>query len=205
MDDIQEQPGSRTRLRLADSPDRQNLIERARTDPEAFACLYRRHYDAIFRYCVHRLFSRAAAEDVTAGVFLQVVQGLDRFRGDDCDFEHWLWRIATNAANEFLRRSARRKPLLAALAEDLRRQIAQAPKDGVDAAERAALVKSALLTLRPKYQSVVALHFFEHLSIGEVAGIVGASRATVRSRLSRALKQLRHKLEGLAGTGWLEE
>jgi RNA polymerase sigma-70 factor (ECF subfamily) len=192
-------------MRAAGPAEQANLIQRARIDAEAFACLYRRHYDAIFRYCVHRLLDRAAAEDVTAGVFLKVVQGLDAFRGDDRDFEHWLWRIATNAANEYLRSTARRKPLLAMLAEDLRRQRAQVPKDQADAAERAVLVKSALLDLAPRYQAVITLHFLEHLSIADVAGITGASQATVRSRLSRALRQLRRRLEGLAGTGWLEE
>jgi RNA polymerase sigma-70 factor (ECF subfamily) len=205
MRDIEEQPGRRTPVRVAEPLEQEGLVERARTDPEAFACLYRRHYDAVFRYCVHRLFNRSLAEDVTAGVFLKVVEGIETFHGDDRDFECWLWRIATNAANEYLRRAARRKPLLAMLAADLRRQKAQVPEDQADAAERTALIKAALLDLAPRYQAVVTLHFFEHLSIAEVADITGASPATVRSRLSRALRQLRSRLEGLAGKGWLEE
>ena len=42
------------------------LIAGARSGPEAFVQLYRRHYNAIFRYRAHRLFERAAAEDVTS-------------------------------------------------------------------------------------------------------------------------------------------
>lgn len=205
MGGIEEQPECRTQLRVAEPVEPENLVERARTDGEAFARLYRRHYDAIFRYCVHRLFDRAAAEDVTSGVFLKVVQGLDAFRGDDRDFERWLWRIATNASNEYLRRGSRRSALLAMLAEERKRQQAQVPRDEADAAERSAMVKQALLTLKPRYQAVVTLHFAEQLSIAEVAGVVGASQATVRSQLSRALKQLRRKLEGLAGKGWPAE
>ena len=37
------------------------LVAQARYDSTAFVRLYRRHYDAIFRYCVHRLFERTAA------------------------------------------------------------------------------------------------------------------------------------------------
>lgn len=50
------------------------LVIQARIDRAAFVQLYRRHYDTIFRYCVHRLFDRAAAEDVTSEVFLKMVE-----------------------------------------------------------------------------------------------------------------------------------
>ena len=51
------------------------LIAEARTQPEAFARLYRRHYDNVFRYCVHRMLERHTAEDITSAVFLKVVMG----------------------------------------------------------------------------------------------------------------------------------
>ena len=56
------------------------LIATARTDPDAFAVLYQQHYEAVYRYCVHRLFDRSAAEDVTSTVFLKVVESFHRFR-----------------------------------------------------------------------------------------------------------------------------
>ncbi len=204
MDSLPEQLECRTRLRVAEPVATPYLVDQARTDSHAFARLYRRHYDAIFRYCVHRLFNRVTAEDVTSVVFLKVVEGLATFRGGDRDFERWLWRIATNAANEYLRRGVRRKALLATLAAERTRRRAELPRDDADMAERYAMVKQAVLALKPKYQAVVTLHYIEHLSIAEVAGIVGASQATVRSQLSRAMKYLRRNLEDLAGK-WLEE
>ena len=51
-----------------------DLIEEARTNYNAFSVLYRRHYDALFKYCVHRLFDRHLAEDITSQVFLRVVE-----------------------------------------------------------------------------------------------------------------------------------
>ena len=45
----------------------EELMQRTGDDPEAFVQLYRRDYDDIFRYCVHRLFERLmAAETVPA-------------------------------------------------------------------------------------------------------------------------------------------
>ncbi|MHC4744503.1 MAG: RNA polymerase sigma factor, partial [Planctomycetota bacterium] len=89
--------------------DEARLIAQARSDPEAFIELYRRYYDAIFRYCVHRLFERALAEDATSQVFLKAVEHFGRFKGDAGQFRGWLYRIAGNVANEHLRKAARRQ------------------------------------------------------------------------------------------------
>jgi RNA polymerase sigma-70 factor (ECF subfamily) len=68
------------------------LVAEARNDPAAFGRLYRRHYDTVFRYCVHRLFERQAAEDVTSAVFLKVVENLGRFKGTELQFRNWLYK-----------------------------------------------------------------------------------------------------------------
>ena len=66
------------------------LIARARDDTTAFVQLYRSHYDAIFRYCVHRLFERAKAEDATSEVFLKVIENIHGFKGNEQQFRYWL-------------------------------------------------------------------------------------------------------------------
>ena len=62
-------------------------------------------------------------------------------------------------------------------------------------------VKQALLTLKPKQQTVITLRFFEKLKLTEIAEILGQNPATTRSQLSRALSSLRKKLEASAGHG----
>jgi RNA polymerase sigma-70 factor, ECF subfamily len=82
------------------TPDATDLIARARDDVAAFGELYRRYYDLVFRYCRRRLFLREAAEDLTAEVFLKAVEKFDGFRGDELAFRAWLYRLATNCANQ---------------------------------------------------------------------------------------------------------
>ncbi len=89
--------------------DDSQLIAEARSDRAAFVRLYRRHYDAVFRYCVHRLFERQAAEDVTSDVFLKVVENIHHFKGNEKQFRNWLYRVATNAVNNYLRKTARER------------------------------------------------------------------------------------------------
>lgn len=165
------------------------LITEARSNPTAFARLYRRHYDAVFRYCSHRLFDGETAKDVTSEVFLKVVERFNSFEGSEKQFRNWLYKIATNAANEHLRKSARRDALLKnACKQTDNTDTADAP------AEKLALLKQAILTLKPKYQTIITLRFFENLKLTEIAEVLGSSDGTVRSQLARALTKLRKKI-----------
>src|SRR5437016_5986335 len=56
------------------------LIERARSDPEAFGLLYDRHVAGIYRFVYARVGNAAAAEDVTAEVFINALRAIDRYR-----------------------------------------------------------------------------------------------------------------------------
>jgi RNA polymerase sigma-70 factor (ECF subfamily) len=167
------------------------LIARARSDAVAFVQLYRGHYEAVFRYCVHRLFERHAAEDVTSEVFLKVVESFHTFEGNEQQFRSWLYRIATNAVNEHLRKTTRRSVLLKAAYE-------RADDDEVGdfsaSSEKLAVLKQAMLALKPRYQTIITLRFFENLKLTEIAEVLGGSPSTVRSQLARALAKLRKKL-----------
>ena len=166
------------------------LVIQARIDRAAFVQLYRRHYDTIFRYCVHRLFDRAAAEDVTSEVFLKMVENFHRFRGTEAQFRNWLYKIATNAVNHHLRRMNRRNVLLRAACE----QASSGVADCEESPEKLALLEEAMLALKPRYQTIITLRFFENLKLIEIAEVLGSSPGTVRSQLARALAKLRRTL-----------
>jgi RNA polymerase sigma-70 factor (ECF subfamily) len=175
----------------ADVDEDGGLVIQACSDRAAFVQLYRRHYDAIFRYCAHRLFNRAAAEDVTSEVFLKMVENYHRFRGTDAQFRNWLYRIATNAVNNHLRRMNRRNRLLRAAREQTNNKAADCEKSP----ESLALLKEAMLALKPRYQTIITLRFFEDLKLTEIAEVLGSSPGTVRSQMARALAKLRKKLK----------
>lgn len=166
-----------------------NLIVQAQTSCNAFALLYRRHYDAIFRYCVHRMFDRHLAEDITSQVFLKVVEKFHSFQGSEKQFRNWLYKIATNVANEHLRRSARQKAALKILQEQ-----ANIKNSTFENQTKLATLKQAMLTLKPRYQTIITLRFFENLKLTEIAGVLGSSPGTIRSQSARALAKLRRKI-----------
>jgi len=180
----------------------QGLVHRAREDADAFARLYRRHYDAVFRYCAHRLFDRAAAEDATSATFLKAVESLVGFSGDERAFRNWLYAIATNHINTQFRRARLWERFLKSRRPEPPAQ-RPAGERAPEADERTALLKQAIRGLKPRQQALITLRYFEDLDAGEIARVLGGSAATVRSQLSRALTRLRRRMHaaGIDGIG----
>ncbi len=166
--------------------DEANLVERAKQDPAALALLYDMHYASIARYVVRRV-GLSDAEDLVADVFLAMVRHLPRFRDRGVPFRAWLYRLATNQVNRWARRRRR----------DAGRWLAEraAESKSSHSAEEAEVVRMALLTLPPRFQSVLTLHYLEELSVVEVARVLNCAEGTVKSRLARGRDILRVALQ----------
>ncbi len=183
------------RVDLANSETAQDiLIKEAKRDGAAFARLYRMHYERVFRYCSRRLFNRHVAEDVTSTVFFRVMRKIGSFEGNSNDFRNWLYRIATNAVNDHLRMAKRRAETIRIVAQEHGRGRGFAAGSDWELQEKNVVLKQAVLCLKPKYQTVITLRFFEKKKLIEIAEILGQNPATIRSQLSRALSKLRKEL-----------
>ena len=174
--------------------DQDILIERACSDRAAFALLYRMHYDRVFRYCSRRLFNRHTAEDVTSTVFFRVMSKISTFEGNSNGFRNWLYRVATNAVNDHLKTARRRAETVRNAAQQHGRGRTFATESDKELQKRNLAVKQAILGLKPKYQTVITLRFFEKMKLIEIAEILGQNPATIRTQLARALSKLRKEL-----------
>jgi RNA polymerase sigma-70 factor (ECF subfamily) len=179
---------------VAHSAEHTDLIRQACSDPDAFARLYVQHYDAVFHYCVRRLFDRDCAEDVTSTVFFKVMHHLSSFDGTVITFKHWLFRIATNAVNDYLRDVKKRHNVNQRIRKNLRVESAFAVTPDPDLLEKRALLQQAILRLKPRYQAVITLHYFENMKLIDIAACLDKKPSTVRNWLSRATKRLRQDL-----------
>jgi len=180
--------------KLVEATEDNDLVLRAKTQAEALGRLYEMYYERIFRFCVHRLFNKEIAEDVTSAVFLQVARGMRSFKGrSEQDFRNWLYAIAANQANAYIRKTSRRKKLLAAAADSIRPAATGSanPSPGPDWPR----LYAAILRLKPQHQTIVTLRFFENFSYQQIAQILDVKEATVRVTLHRILNQLRNQLQ----------
>jgi len=167
--------------------DERELVERAKSDRAAFAALYRRHYRALSSHVLRRTGDVHTTEDLVSDVFLTALRTLPRYRYRGVPFRFWLLRIATNAVNRWARRRRRRVTETAQVAELADAATVRSSTDGGLDVERA---QRALLSLPPKYQAVLSLHYLEGLALGEVATVIGCRVGTVKSRLARAREAL---------------
>jgi RNA polymerase sigma-70 factor (ECF subfamily) len=169
-----------------------DLVVRARRDRSAFAVLYDRYYPQVLRYCLRRLFVRAVAEDVTSDVFLRVARHLPGFDGStETDFRRWLFGIAGNAVNAYVRQTRRRAELAEAAARSRAARASSAP-----AAELLdwPTVYQAILELEPRDQTILMLRFYADLTHEEIGAVVAATAGAVRTALCRILDRLRRRL-----------
>ncbi|TKJ39288.1 MAG: hypothetical protein CEE38_00650 [Planctomycetes bacterium B3_Pla] len=169
----------------------EDLVLRARTQADALGRLYELYYEQIFRFCVYRLFNKEIAEDVTSTVFLEVARKIRSFRGrTEQDFGNWLYAIAANQANAYIRKTSRRKKLLAKAA-----RLMKAYKNTEEAAEPDwPRLYAAILKLKPQHQTIVTLRFFENLQYEQIAQILNVREATLRVTLHRIINKLRKHL-----------
>jgi len=132
------------------------LVLRAGRDGEALGQLYDLYYQSVFRFCLYRLFSREAAEDVTSIVFLTVAGNIADFPGRTGeDFRNWLYTIAVRQANSYLRKTSRRKRLFNKAARMM--QSNDAERDESSTVPDWPMLYSAILKLKPKHQTIVIL------------------------------------------------
>ena len=179
------------------------LVERAKTDPLAFGRLFDTYYDLILGYIVNRTADVYIAQELTSNVFYSAMKNMDKFRWRRIPFSAWLYRIATNEINGHYRRQARFRTVDINDAPDAG---LSDPTAGVDAeiieAQEAVAEKKLFLELHaaiskldPKYQDVIALHYFEGKPLEEMKVILGKPVGSLKSLLHRGRAQLQARLK----------
>jgi RNA polymerase sigma-70 factor (ECF subfamily) len=176
---------------LASADEDASLVKAARRDPAAFATLYRRYVTPIYRYIRSRLSNVADAEDLTARVFTEALEGLHRYR-EQGNFAAWLFTIARHKVSDYYRQQRPNLPLNEAL---------DSPDDGTDPlahmVQEEALQRLAALVaqLDEEKQELLRLRFAGDLTYGEIGKIVGRSQAAVKMAVHRLLRRLEAEWE----------
>ena len=170
------------------------LVALARADPRAFAPLYARYLDPVYRYCYRRLGSKEAAEDATSQVFAKALAALPAYR--DGSFAGWLFAIARNVVADAHRRRRPEGPLEAA-GDSV--DGAPTPEDVAVAADDRRSVRALLAGLPADQRRVLELRL-AGLTGAEIAQALGRTVAAVKMLQLRAMTRLRTDLGVAPGT-----
>jgi RNA polymerase sigma-70 factor, ECF subfamily len=173
------------RAALAVPDDFDRTLARARDgDPVAFAALVRRHQDMVFSLALHALRNRAAAEDLTQEVFLQLYRHLARIESAG-HLMAWLRRVASHRCIDELRRLPRRMEVAVDALPD-RPGPASASEVFLDRRLRVLIGR-----LPAGARMVLLLRYQEDLDPSEIADTLNMPVNTVKSHLRRSLAVLR--------------
>jgi RNA polymerase sigma-70 factor, ECF subfamily len=162
-----------------------------RGEVEACRELIRRHHAGVYAY-LRRLARRPdVAEDLTQNTYTQAWKHVRSLRRCT-SLRAWLLTIARN---EFLQWLRGRRPEEAWPA-GLTQEASSAPSAEATllASERDDRLRLAVSRLDPSLQEPVCLHYFQEMSLREVSEVLGIPSGTVKSRLNRALNELRVQL-----------
>jgi RNA polymerase sigma-70 factor, ECF subfamily len=173
-----------------------------RGEERALEALYRSHYERIYRYVLFRVGDRAAAEDVTAQVFLAMVRGVSQYEHRDRPFLAWLYGISRKQVAVHFREASRRNGDChdtggAEAESDGAHGDVWGPEHDYERREQNAKLALALRALPEAQREIVLLRSLLDLSIEQTAQITGKSRGAVKQLHRRALDSLRVRLAHL--------
>ena len=170
------------------------LGDAVRGDLDAFATLYRRHQQRVYRFARAMTGSNDAAEDITQEVFVVLLTDAARFDPSRAAFTTYVYGIVRNLSRHRVRRE-RTGPSVDELMRDGRDvDRDEDPSRRVEGAQLAGAVRRALLTLPSRHRELIVLCDLHDLSYEDAAAVVGASVPAVRSRLHKGRQLLRLRL-----------
>jgi RNA polymerase sigma-70 factor, ECF subfamily len=160
-----------------------------------FAQFVREHEASIFTYVLRMVASREDAEDITQDALMQAYRTWSQVDPEAAGgYVKWCYRIAHNLAIDTLRK---KKPRGAE--EDEMEHAADErslrPEEVYENRVQAVQIKECIQSLEEKYREVLILRYQEELSYEQIAVALDLPVSTIETRIFRAKKMLREKLE----------
>ncbi len=173
------------------------LVQKAlQGDEKAFARLLSRYKDTIYFMLLKMLNNRSDAEDLTLEAFGKAFKNLHQY-SPTYAFSTWLFKIASNNCIDFLRK---KKGVTISIENDSEQmEMSETaklktkdlnPEERLIRKQKAILLHKVVRRLKPHYQTLVELRYFNELSYEEIAIELQLPLGTVKAQLFRARQML---------------
>jgi len=184
------------------------VIEKAQTNPmsdeelmsqvrsgvgEMLGLLFERYQTPLFNFYLKLTGDRSVSEDLVQDVFFRILKYRQSYRVET-PFRAWMYQIARNARLDYLRR---RRPETSWEPE---MSPAVTPTDTAQSSQEALLLHRALMRMSEEKREVLVLSRFQDLKYEEIARLLSCETGTVKTRVHRALQELREIFLELQGS-----
>lgn len=179
---------------ISELTEEQLLNEAIRYNEAALGELYDRYEAKIYSYIYRRTGDQVLSEDLTAQVFLKMLEAIRKSNAWHSSFSGWLYRIAHNLVVDHFRRRDRQKqipiddaPILVATEHN--------PVKTSELNLNAEYLRGAIQRLTDEQAEVISLRFLEGYSINEVAKLMDKTEGAIKALQYRAVATLRQFLQ----------
>lgn len=167
----------------------EELALRARADGEAFAELYRRHREPVFRYLRARCRDDDLALELTAVAFEKALRGIHRYQTKGGGVLAWLLRIARNAAADHERRE---RPLVPQWRMNTDRSSPEpTPEEAAVRSDERRRLRLLVADLPELQRDALALRYGAGLTAREIGRVIGKKEDATQKLIGRAIARLR--------------
>ena len=149
--------------------------------------LMEQHGDGLLRFCYLNLGDLHLAQDAVQETFVKAHRNYHTFRGE-CNEMSWLCAIAINCCRDIRRSKWFRN--------ESGRSLEELPETGEEFKANDDTLINEVMNLPRKYREVILLHYYQGISLREIAQIQSINESTLSTRLKRAREKLKSKLEG---------
>ena len=184
------QAGDEIGVRDGESPAGSKQFAAASRTPHTratFKALYRRYVAPVYSYIYSRVGEQAEAEDLTGQVFMEVLEGMERYE-EQGKSASWIFTIAHRRVVDHYRSRRQELPFDEAL---------DSPRDGpnpereIIRQEQLAQLARLVANLDEEQRALLQLRFVAELTYGEIGEVVGSSEGAVKKAIYRLLDRLR--------------
>lgn len=187
------------------------LVKRAkRGDVDAFAELYGKIYEKLYRFAFYMLKNAADAEDAVGEAVVDAFAGIRRLKREE-SFSNWMYQIVTNKCRRKMREYCCRTVSLEQQTyeeegKQLQEQVSEVAQHGSMESftdvwdctrEEHMLLRQEFMELAQEERLIIGLHVFFGYKTREIAKLLKMNENTVRSKESRAIQKLAKRLNGL--------
>ena len=167
----------------------EDILQRSRTDPEAFKSIYTKYFKKIFLFVLHRIGEKQISADITQQVFLKALMGLSKFQFKGLPFSAWLYRIAINECNDFFRKT--KKSRLVVLEESKVGHLFEELTSDNTQEELELKLPLILQKLNVDELQLIEFRFFEARPFKEIAEMLDITETYAKVKTYRTLEKMK--------------
>jgi RNA polymerase sigma factor (sigma-70 family) len=179
------------------APDEELMLQVRDGAGETLGVLFDRYQTPLFNFYAKLTGDRTLSEDLVQEVFLRILK-YSRSYQPGTPFRAWVYQIARNARVDHYRKTPRHITFEPEMAPAVK------PKDQAQESQETELLHRALMQMPEEKREILILSRFQELKYEEIAKLLGCELGTVKTRIHRAIQELRHvfrQLESGAATG----